>query len=305
MTALPLRRRWYPMGHAVEIATNSEAVVSSAARLWDDYPALSDSPPVELRIEAENGTRSNGAVVTCQAEHFLSITRDSRNFAIADLRSGIGLVRVTRDAAEDQPWLAYHFLEPVAYVLLAARHFAMIHAAAVVRNGAAVLLCGPSGAGKTCLAYACARRGWSFLTGDAAHLRRRCAGSSVIGRPFSIRFRESAKLLFPELKMFEARARPNGKCDFEIDPRRLGLNVSLEARAAAVVLLDRREGPVRLSSPAAGGARDLLKEAAYFGDGRARAEQRQALRRLLARPAVRLSYSDPCEAEVLLRELVD
>ncbi|HLH40714.1 MAG TPA: hypothetical protein VKX39_16305 [Bryobacteraceae bacterium] len=305
MTALPLRRCWHPMGHAVEIATNSENVLSGAARVWDEYTALSHSPPVELRVEAAGGARSGGAVVTCQMEHFLSITQDSRNFAIADLRRGTGFVRVTRDAAEDSQWLAYHFLEPVAYVLLAARHFAMIHAAAVIRNGAAVLLCGSAGAGKTCLAYACARRGWSFLTGDAAHLQRRCAGSSVIGRPFLIRFRESAKLLFPELNRYEARVRPNGKCDFEIDPRRLGLNVSLEAPAAAVVLLDRREGPGRLLPLSAADARDLLNEAPYLGDRQARAEQHQTLKRLLARPAMRLSYSDLCEAEALLRGLVD
>ena len=305
MTDLFLRRRWYPMGHAVEIATNSHEALCAAALIWDDYEPLSAAPPVQIRIEAHEGAvPRTSTVTTCQMEHLFAITQDHRSFAIADMRCGIGFIRVSRDALEDRPWFVYHFLEPVAYVLLGARHFAMVHASAVVLDGAAVLLCGPSGAGKTCLAYACAKRGWSFLTGDAAHLVRQSDDLTVIGRPFSIRFRYSAKSLFPELRQHPAHLRPNGKCDIEVDPRALSVAVAMKASAGAIVFLDRREGRPKLSPVARDDARSVLAESIRVGAREVCARQSEALERLLEKPAMQLTYADPFEAEPVLRSLV-
>ncbi len=292
------------MGHALEIATNSPDVLKVAASLWDDFPPLSDASPVTLRIEVSvrDSATSPAAPAPWYAGHLMSIVETRENFAIADMTTGIGVMRLTRDRIENAPWFTYHYLEPIAYALLGTRHFTMLHASSVAIGGKAALLCGEAGAGKTCLAYACATRGWSFLSGDATHLVRNSAGATVIGRPFSIRFRDSARTIFPELRDHPARIRPNGKCDLELDPRQLNLSIAVEAPAGMVVLLNRASAaaPTRTDSVSRDHARTLLSRWIVHGDRESQAGQRRALERLLEKPLIRLTYSDPFEAERVL-----
>ncbi len=303
-------RVWFPMGHALEIFTNSADVLSVAASLWGEFPPLAESAPVQLTIEvsgevSNRHTSTRLPSITCQ-ERVLMITQSPENLGLADLNAGVGLIRASADLIRNAPWFAYHFLEPIAYALLGICHFTMIHAACVALENSAVLLCGASGAGKTCLAYACAKRGWSFVTGDAAHLVRQIISPTIIGRPFSIRFRSSAKGIFPELASYRASIRPNGKRDFELDPRSLGLRIALQSRPALVVFLNRVakiDKPVVEPVPI-DQARNLLGEWICLGDARVRFEQRTALERLLEKPAVRLTFSDPFAAEGLLRSKI-
>jgi hypothetical protein len=86
-----------------------------------------------------------------------------------------GLWRVRQHGqASAQPFLWFHedaLLREVEWRLYASAAAAtptalMVHAGAVARNGAALLLPGSSGAGKTTLTYALAARGWWALTDD-------------------------------------------------------------------------------------------------------------------------------------------
>ena len=142
----------------------------------------------------------------------------SAGFAFASLSRGIG-------GGPLRP-RAYYFLEPLlAYAMLGARSFVFVHASCISRGGKAIVLCGASGSGKTCLAYACAKRGWDYVSGDAVHITRAQQNRTVIGRPYEIRFRESARDIFPELARWPAEVRPNGKIDLEIDTEELGIPV--------------------------------------------------------------------------------
>lgn len=305
-----LTRRWHPMGHPVEIDANYPDVLAVADALWHDYRPLAGTLPVKLKIEVSPGESSHDKVTIRHRESLLTIEQGRINSAIADLSSGCGVIRISRAAVKNPTWFAYHFLEPIAYVLLSARHFTMLHAACVAFDGSAVLLCGPSGAGKTTLAYACAKRGWSFVTGDAVHLLRRAPEPTIIGRPFSIRFRSSARDIFPELRRYRAVRRPNGKHDYEFDPRRLRLPVAVQARASMIVLLNRVSGASssgdrpHFEVVGAEAAKAVLSESIVLGDARLRSEQMQTLDRLLQEPVIRLTYSEPFRAEELLRKVL-
>jgi hypothetical protein len=302
---LPLRRRYFPMGYPLEILTNSPDALSAANTIWDRFEQLSDAPPVRLRIDVSqcDALLAPIPVMPCHFGHLLTIVQGPENFGVADMAAGYGVISASRDVAQNLPWFVYHFLEPIACVLLGARHFTILHAACVALDDKAVLLAGSSGAGKTCLSYACAIRGWRFVSGDASHLVRDSPEPAIIGRPHSIRFRDSAKSMFPSLARYHARLRPNGKRDIELDTRELRLATALRAQAALVVFLNRSAESVQAGFDAVSrdDARSLLSDSICFGDEACRAEQAEAMERLLNLPLLRLTYSDPFGAEALLR----
>lgn len=307
--ALPFEAEFYPMGFPLRIATNHPPALNAASIAWSRFPNLFDRPPVRVKLtvdEAATQEPPREEPVLRGQEHLFSIVADRSNFANADLGAGFGHLSVTRAVAGDAAYLRYHFLEPLAYVLIAAQHVAFAHAACVARDGAGVILCGASGAGKTCLAYACARLGWTFVSGDAVAIVNGGEEHRVAGRPFEIRFRHTAVRLFPELERFPGLLRPNGKTDIEIDPQELNLACAVESTARHLVFLERDPHASRASihpiPPEE--ARSGLEEGICFGDSSLRARHGQALDRLARLPAVRLRYSDFGLAERALRSLL-
>ncbi len=193
--------------HLRSAAIRPDVACITAAKLWQRYPALSDAQPLQLRI-IDGGSYLDSArqrLPPCGEGHLFSIVHGENDFAMADLSTGFAFASLSRETLSDRGRFTYYFLEPLVYAMLGARYFVFVHASCISRNGRAILLCGDSGSGKTCLAYACARLGWDYVAGDALHVVRGHDNRTVIGRPYEIRFRESARRLFPELDPLPVR----------------------------------------------------------------------------------------------------
>jgi hypothetical protein len=305
-TPLPLRAEYFPMGFPLRIASNSERVHLTAANIWSRYPRLSSELAVRLNIavSASDGVLLPPTPSFRGRDHLFSVVADRDNFATADLRTGTGFACFTDNISND--YLRYQFLEPLAYVLIAARYLTFIHSSCVALRGRGMVLCGDSGAGKTCLAFACARKGWTFISGDATAIVRGRDDYRLVGRPFEIRFRETARRLFPELEQYPRVIRPNGKDDIEIDPRDLRLKCALEGTASQIVFLERSHSPIPavVETFPSNEALRHLEQAICFGDESSRSEQLRSLVALLALPTHRLRYYDLDSAERVLRSLV-
>src|SRR5579872_5423591 len=305
-TPLPLQADYFPMGYSVCIATNSELVHATAERIWSGYPQLSGERAVRLNISVTAAGRAPAPPPPSYRgrDHLFTVVADRDNFATADLRTGTGFACFTDNASSE--YLRYQFLEPLVYLLIAARYLTLTHSACVALGGRGILLCGDSGAGKTCLAFACARKGWTFISGDATAIVRGCDDCRLVGRPFEVRFRETARRLFPELEKYPRAIRPNGKYDIEIDPRDLQLKCALEATASQIVFLERSHTPILAVAEAFPSNEALrhLEQGICFGDESSRNEQLRSLVALLALPTLRLRYCDLDSAERVLRSLV-
>lgn len=306
--ALPLRNRYFPMGFPVDIETNSTAVLDAAGRIWSPYNLTHTARTITIKavVEDKDSHARPIAAMPRGQGHLMSIVHGPDNFAICDLSTGFSSMWLTRDVVADREYFLYHFLEQATYTTMNALHFVPVHASCVALDGQAVLLCGDSGAGKTSLAYACARLGWTWLAGDATHIIRGGSGYSVAGRPFEIRFRESAKDLFPELRAYAAQRRPGGGLDLEIDTRELNLELAFESGAGWIVFLQRQPNPVkaRLERFPHTKALEWLSESICVGDDQTRSDQQQALRQFLTLPIVQLTWSGFEDAEAALRNLV-
>jgi hypothetical protein len=268
---------------------------------------LDDAAPMTMRVAVtkQRGIFPARPCLPIGQEHLVSMIHGPEDFAVCDLAASFTYARLTQAVAADSAYVRYHFLDPAVYLMAEAARFCPVHASCIALNGRAVLLCGESGAGKTSLAYACAKRGWTFLSGDATYIVRDTSEAIVAGRPHSIRFRAEARRLFPELGVYLPERRPNGKLDLELDTKELGLDTAFRSKACAVVFLNRKsdERPATIASfPRANGFMQL-SQAICYGNTHIRTAQKTALLNFLELPALELTYTDFDRAEQVLRVL--
>ena len=243
---LPLRDTFYPLGFPLEIETNSEDVLTAAAANWHGFAKLFDTPPIRLRVGVREGRSSECPPPTiCRVQqHLISQVADAENFTACDLTQGFASMWLTAAAVEHKSYLRYFFLEAAAISLLSTSHTTVIHAACVERSGSGILLCGDSGAGKSSLAYACARAGWTYITDDASFLVNNRSDRLVVGNCNQARFRPSASELFPELSGQAVTQRLQaGKPSIELKTTAVrNIATSPTSHVNHVVFLNRRNG---------------------------------------------------------------
>jgi len=244
--AFPLRDTFYPLGFPLEIETNNEDVLTAAAANWHGFVKMFEARPLRLRIGVREGRSSEcpPAPISRVQQHLFANVADAQNFAVSDLAQGISTVWLTEAAVEHRSYLRYFFLEGTAMCLLSTSHTTAIHAACVERAGSGVLLCGDSGAGKSSLAYACARAGWTYITDDGCYMVNGRDDLLVVGNCNQARFRPSAMDLFTELKGRTITKRMQaGKPSIEIKTTALGnIATSPTSRVNHVVFLNRHSG---------------------------------------------------------------
>lgn len=305
---LPLRRRLYPLGFPLDIETNSEDVLAAASEGWGLFPQAFEEPAVRIAlgmIESE-APAVNARSHFFWRENLMSIFDSPQNFLLCDFERGFACGSVTRPVAMDHSMLRYRFLTAGAYPMISHRALAPLHGAVIVRNGSGVMLCGESCAGKSTLAYALCRSGWTYVTDDATFLLRAEEDRCAIGDPHSIRFREDARRFFPELADRLTVVRPNGKPAIEVLTRELPIAIASRCSIEHVVFLAREEsGSARLLPFSKAQALENLKQYVACGTAEVRAAQLACHRRLLGAGMWELRYAGLDDAVARLEQVVD
>ncbi len=308
---LPLRRTFYPYGYPLALETNSQDVIQAAEEGWGAFERTLIGDPVRVCLGVAEGDSESPLPpsVTRAREHLMSIVAGPQNFMLCDFGRGFAFGWVTRSTAADHPLLRYQFLTAGAATLAEQRALAPLHGALVMRKGTGVMLCGDSFAGKSTLAYACARAGWTYVSDDSAFLVRNRDDRYAIGEPYSIRFRTDASDLFGELADHLPTVRPNGKIAVEVRTRDLGISTAAGCVVDHVVLLDRRPPdrsvPAYVHHCAADRLREDWARCASLGTEDVRTAQRRCHERLLRAGLWRMQYSDLDDAVARLERLVD
>jgi hypothetical protein len=305
---LPLREIFYPLGFALEITTNSDQVMAAAQESWGHFRQAMTEPPVHLRVVVvEGGKKECPPEPKLRAQQNLTVrVADEENFSISNMTEGFASCWLTRQFVENRGYLRFYFLEGMCSDLLDPRYLTAIHAACVQFENKGVLLCGESGAGKSSLAYACARRGWKFLTDDSTSLIRKSSQPVVLGNPFQIRFRDSAVALFPELGDRQITRRVHGKLSIEVPTASIsGIETVSQSSADYIVFLKRgkRGAPHLVPFPKETALR-WYEQFIFFGDKALRESQKATLRNLLRTEMLELHYDDLDSAVAKLEAMV-
>ena len=245
-TELPLQQTFYPFGFPLQVFTNSEEVLAAAKESWHGFRPLFEMEPIRFHVGVTEGGSGEcpRAPVSRVREHLCSQIADGENFAISDASRFFSNIWLAQSTLAHRNYIRYFLLESCAMFHLAARHSIGIHAACVELDGNGILFCGDSGAGKSSLAYGCARAGWTYITDDASFLVNGRDDSLVVGNCRQVRFRPSAEALFPELEGRPILQRAQvGKPSIEWNTAALAdIATSFSSQIKHVVFLDRREG---------------------------------------------------------------
>jgi hypothetical protein len=305
---MPLREVFYPLGFSVEITTNSREVLAGAQESWGHFRKVFAEPAVTLRIGVlDSGPELCPPPPVCRSqEHLLTRIADVSNYSVSDMARGFSHAWLTPAAAANRAYLRYHFIEGMAWDLIESLYITSIHAACVSKQGRGVLLCGDSGAGKSSLSFACARRGWAFLSDDSTCLIRGRKDRVAIGNPYQIRFRESAVELFPELADQKLTLRATGEFAFEIPTACLrNIETASECSVDFIVFLNRGTlDPPGLRPVSRSRALKTFEDAIQYREQAVRDAHKATLRNLFTAPVFELRYRDLESAINLLEDLV-
>jgi hypothetical protein len=223
----PLVEHFTPLGAHLRLETNSPEVVQACRASFGRYgfPSSPDSRDAQIVIRLLVDDAFNEVppwpdpVFRGQGDIFyVSVGR--QNTAIADLEKGHAAGFLTPAMARDAAFLRNTFLECLTFTLLTqgkASTHTYIHGSAVALGDRGLIFCGPSQAGKSTLAFACARRGFRVVTDDVVYLREQDEELNVWGKPWHLRFLPDYTRFFPELSQNTAALRFDGKDCFEID----------------------------------------------------------------------------------------
>ncbi|MFL6416034.1 MAG: HPr kinase/phosphorylase [Bryobacteraceae bacterium] len=299
-------RTLFPLGFPLRVESNSQHILRAASETWGYFPQAFQQESLVLSLGvSENQSDSLPRAPSFRSRgHLLSIVSDPENFIVCDFASGYQFGWVTEAAAKDPAFLYYFFLDVSVLTTIQQKYLAPIHGACVADNGSGIVLCGPSSAGKSTLAYACSRAGWTYVSDDATFLVRSESARSAIGNCHTIRFRENTKRFFPELFHLPSSTRPNGTQRVQAFTRDLPIQTIPACRLEHVVFLNRNQtGGAQLQPFDKEWALDWFTSFTSYGAESVRHEQQRAYESLLTAPVWELSYSDLEDAVSLLNDL--
>jgi hypothetical protein len=223
--------RFRPLGIPLLVETNEPellAAVAEACRGWEDDIDPAARPLHFILILDERPCETGEPHVSVEGQ-YLRIAGGGIE-ASADADSGYAWCKVSATHLLNHDALRRMLLDPVVLFLVTRRGRAPIHAAGFLAGDLAILLAGPAGAGKSCLALAAHQAGFKLLSDDTVYVSSE-PGLRVWGIPSPIH-------LFPEDAPVSGggpvRVR-NGKLKLAV-PVRLTRSPPVARRAALCVL---------------------------------------------------------------------
>jgi len=301
------------LGIPVRFETHAREVLDAVADAFGRGDAAerdagwADEEPVRVRIRLRSGDADGHAPAPLRqrwsGDRLWVRAGESRG--MADLARRRAWARVTAGLVRDRERFRDGVLHALTLWMLTALDRQPLHAAGLERDGAVLLLAGPSGVGKSTLVYAALRDGLRVLAEDCVYLQEGIA-PRVWGIPGRVHLLPDALRWFPELADTEPSLRANGKTKRSVRVPQAGMAPpSRGMDRAGVCLLARGPSPgiERLSPRAVEAGLTARFEPGFH---RFAHTIGVPVRRLAARGGWRLTLpASPLDAVPILHRLLD
>ena len=244
------------VGVPVRFETNSAAVldvIMEAFGSWAPLAAREDLlAPERVRVrlivhEGEAGASGHARPLIYRAPDPTRVVISSPgSVGIIDLHLLDGVAYVTPSLVAERAYFRAQIVEGITLMLVEHLDRVPIHAAAVARNGVALLLAGASGTGKSTLAYAAASTGLHVLSDDMVFVQLR-PQLRVWGGSSRAYLHEQARAHFAELADVPVSVLANGKRKLPVDMASAAERPMLPVvERAGICLLQRTASPAGL-----------------------------------------------------------
>jgi len=250
-----LRARTLPvMGIPVRFETDTPAVMAAVDDAFGAWRGTAmdagwEGGPVRVRIRLVTDAGDGDAPLRQRWAGGRMYVRAGASRGTADIARRRATACVTAGFIDDGERFRVGMLEALTLWMLTALDRQPLHAAALERDGAVLLLAGPSGVGKSTLVYAAARAGLRVLAEDCVFLQGGPV-PRVWGMPGSVHLLPDAARWFPELADLPPAQRANGKTKIGIDLRAMGAAAPPHGvTRAGVCLLARGKQPALETLP--------------------------------------------------------
>jgi hypothetical protein len=300
------------LGIDTHFESNSEYVRNLAEETFGAWASLEVRPsattiPVHVRIIIHDGTEhtdDHAPVRYISTDDTRLIVHSPGSVAIVDASRRESLAYVTTSLAADRDHFRVAVLEAITFALLACFDRHPIHAAAIAQNGRAVLLAGPSGTGKSTLAYLAHTAGIDILSDDRVWIQLEPA-LQIWGGPTRVRLLEDATTHFPELLDSFAQSRSGAREKIAFATIANGTS-SVSSAQSAVVCILARDHKVALERITGSELLEELAKQLALGFDRFPKRHDDVVRTLAGRGGWRLTLSNnPWDALPLLHRMLN
>ncbi len=298
------------LGRRVVFESNSSAVLEAVDRSFGTWVRLPESfrdaaPICRVRVFVEEGEERDvyPAVRYLLPEPNRLIFSTGASVGVAEVERCEAYAFVTTGLVARDTYFRNGVIEALTLKLVTGTGRHPVHAATVVRNGRALLLAGPSGVGKSTLAYAASRAGLQVRGDEAAYVQRDPA-LRVWGMPGTVRLSTAGAAHFPELSEVPPIISLNGKQKVVVDLD-VEEDVLSPVAEAAVCVLSQGKEAASLERLNASAVFDFLTSRVESGFDIYPAEGKRVAEQLAGNGGWRVHLSkNPFDAVPLIEEML-
>ena len=295
------------MGFNLQLISNSQEIIAAAHTSFGRFGSgqAVDNPDFSFRLFAHDLDDGPPRSPIFRMEGRLLYQTTGRDSTlVADLSSGQAYGNFSPTTLKNEAYFRWHFLELAFFMMLERQGFMGVHAAALAKDGKAILLRAQSGGGKTTLAYAGARARYQALAEDVVWLDRE--RDLWWGMPWSFHLLPDAKDLFPELASYPPVLQTNQELKLEVNLETIRPNsTTVSARPQALLFIERRAGGQSRLEAISRAEAQRLWPAARTGLEMKLPHHAALLERLLgSTPAYRLYFGDDIDQALDLLDRV-
>jgi len=226
------------LGVGTRFESNSRYVLGVVDEAFGAWRHVESTGDLHLRVRIVVVDGNEGDAVPAPVRHVCPdeqrlIVHSPGSIGVSDPARGESVAYVTTALAADTAHFRGAMLEALTFALIAQFDRHPLHAAAVARDGRAVLLVGESGAGKSTLAYLASCAGFDVIAEDHAWIQLEPA-LRVWGGARRVRLGREATTHFPEVASAAVSSTIGGKIKLTVE---LPTNPRATVSDSAVVCL--------------------------------------------------------------------